>query len=63
MAALSASDKRLNEIFEKEAQLMKNTLTALTTLVLSVTMTAGMAQTAATTGHIPKGESPSKAVE
>jgi hypothetical protein len=54
VAALPAADKRLNEIFEKEAQFMRNTLKALTTLVLSVTMTAGMAQTAASSGDIRK---------
>jgi transglutaminase/protease-like cytokinesis protein 3 len=51
---LPGADKRLNEIFEKEAQFMRNTLKALTTLVLSVTMTAGMAQTSASSGDIRK---------
>jgi hypothetical protein len=33
---------------------MRNTLTALTTLVLSVTIARGMAQTAASSGDVPK---------
>src|SRR5580704_16672874 len=52
--ALPAADKRLNEIFEKEALFMRNTLKALTTRVVSVTMTAGMAQNKECSGGIPK---------